>query len=143
MTTALHANTEQAQPRGDTGLDVVTGAFSYSGRAIASALLQSGRRVRTMTGHPGRAPDHSPLEVRPLDFDNPLGLVESLEGATTLYNTYWVRFAHQRVDHDLAVANSPGRRAADRPHQHHPPERRIPLAVFQGQGSGRARIGRD
>jgi NADH dehydrogenase len=33
-------------------------------------------------------------------------LTASLEGVTTLYNTYWVRFAHQRVDHDLAVANS-------------------------------------
>ncbi len=30
----------------------------------------------------------------------------SLEGATTLYNTYWVRFAHRTVDHDRAVANS-------------------------------------
>jgi K+-transporting ATPase ATPase A chain len=30
----------------DTGLDAVTGAFSYSGRAIALALANSGRRVR-------------------------------------------------------------------------------------------------
>ena len=27
---------------GDTGLDVVTGAFSYSGRAIARRLLEEG-----------------------------------------------------------------------------------------------------
>ena len=47
-----------------------------------------------------------PLEVRPLDFDDQLGLVASLEGVTTLYNTYWVRFAHGRIDHELAVANS-------------------------------------
>lgn len=91
---------------GDTGLDVVTGAFSYSGAAIADALLGAGRRVRTVTGHPGRAPGGSPIEPRPLDFDDQLGLTASLEGVTTLYNTYWVRFAHQRVDHDLAVANS-------------------------------------
>jgi uncharacterized protein YbjT (DUF2867 family) len=91
---------------GDTGLDAVTGAFSYSGRAIADALIDSGRRVRTVTAHPGRAPEGSAIEIRPLDFEDPLGLVESLEGATTLYNTYWVRFAHQRVDHELAVANS-------------------------------------
>jgi uncharacterized protein YbjT (DUF2867 family) len=32
--------------------------------------------------------------------------VASLEGVTTLYNTYWVRFAHGRIDHELAVANS-------------------------------------
>jgi uncharacterized protein YbjT (DUF2867 family) len=90
----------------DTGLDAVTGAFSYSGRAIASALLQAGRQVRTLTGHPDRAPQNSPLDVRPLDFEDQLGLVASLRGITTLYNTYWVRFAHGRVDHQLAVANS-------------------------------------
>ena len=90
----------------DTGLDVVTGAFSYSGRAIAAALTETGRRVRTLTGHPGRAPEGSPLEIRPLDFDDQLGLVASLEGVTTLYNTYWVRFAHGLIDHELAVANS-------------------------------------
>lgn len=90
----------------DTGLDAVTGAFSYSGRAIATALTDSGRRVRTLTGHPNRAKGASPIEVRPLDFDDQIGLVASLEGVTTLYNTYWVRFAHQRIDHDLAVENS-------------------------------------
>jgi NADH dehydrogenase len=84
----------------------VTGAFSYSGRSIAAALTDTGRRVRTLTGHPGRAPLDSPLEIRPLDFDDQLGLVASLEGVTTLYNTYWVRFAHAGIDHELAVANS-------------------------------------
>ena len=90
----------------DTGLDVVTGAFSYSGKAIASALVNSGRHVRTLTGHPYRAPDGSEIEVRGLDFDDHIGLVESLERVTTLYNTYWVRFAHNRIDHELAVTNS-------------------------------------
>ena len=41
-----------------------------------------------------------------LDFDDPASLVASLTGATTLYNTYWVRFAYGRVDHALAVENS-------------------------------------
>ena len=90
----------------DTGLDVVTGAFSYSGRAIADQLAACGRQVRTVTGHPERAPRGTAVDVRPLDFDDQLGLVESLQGATTLYNTYWVRFAHGQTDHDLAVANS-------------------------------------
>jgi uncharacterized protein YbjT (DUF2867 family) len=90
----------------DTGLDAVTGAFSYSGKAISSALLSTGRRVRTLTGHPNRATEQSPIDIRPLDFDDQIGLVESLNGVTTLYNTYWVRFAHQRIDHDLAVENS-------------------------------------
>ena len=44
--------------------------------------------------------------MRPLDFDDPPALAASLAGATTLYNTYWVRFAHGPVDHALAVENS-------------------------------------
>jgi NADH dehydrogenase len=44
----------------ETGLDLVTGAFSYSGSAIAKELIASGRRVRTVTGHPERAP-HLPV----------------------------------------------------------------------------------
>jgi NADH dehydrogenase len=44
--------------------------------------------------------------VRGFDFDDQLGLVDSLRDVTTLYNTYWVRFAHRNVDHDTAVSNS-------------------------------------
>jgi len=90
----------------DTGLDVVTGAFSYAGAAIADALTTSGRAVRTLTGHPQRGGVRPGIEARPLDFDDQLGLVASLCGVTTLYNTYWVRFAHRRIDHELAVANA-------------------------------------
>ena len=89
-----------------TDFDVVTGAFSYSGAAIAAELQAAGRRVRTLTGHPGRAPGHGGIEVRPLDFTDPAGLTESLRGAGTLYNTYWVRFAHGGVDHPVAVTRS-------------------------------------
>jgi uncharacterized protein YbjT (DUF2867 family) len=104
MTTTTTA-TETSTIAADTGLDVVTGAFSYSGRAIAAELRRHGRRVRTMTGHPQRADDDG-IDVRPLDFDDLPGLVTSLEGATTLYNTYWVRFARGQIDHDRAVENS-------------------------------------
>ena len=38
----------------DTKLDLVTGAFSYSGSHIAERLLASGRQVRTLTFHPDR-----------------------------------------------------------------------------------------
>lgn len=114
MSAARPAATSRA-PRGDavaqgrdddTGLDVVTGAFSYSGGSIARHLLLAGRRVRTLTGHPERGADRSDIDVRPLDFDHPAKLAASLAGATTLYNTYWVRFAHRGVDHALAVENS-------------------------------------
>ncbi len=86
--------------------DVVTGAFSYSGAAIAAELIDAGRGVRTVTGHPGRAPAGTPIETRPLNFENPAELTRSLRGAHTLYNTYWVRFAHGHVDHAAAVDNS-------------------------------------
>ena len=88
------------------GFDVVTGAFGYSGAAIARGLLAAGRSVRTITGHAGRAPSGTAIEVRPLDFADPAGLTGSLRGAGTLYNTYWVRFARSSVDHQTAVANS-------------------------------------
>lgn len=90
----------------DTGLDVVTGAFSYSGRSIARRLLDNGRRVRTITGHPQPVDVATPIEVRPFDFADLPALVRDLEGATTLYNTYWVRFAHGHTTHALAVENS-------------------------------------
>ena len=89
-----------------TDFDVVTGAFSYSGAVIARELQAAGRRVRTLTGHPGRAPAGTAIEVRPLDFADPGGLAESLRGARTLVNTYWVRFAHGPVSHETAVAQS-------------------------------------
>jgi NADH dehydrogenase len=104
---ALLAQEPTSQPsRSDGGLDAVTGAFSYSGSAIARRLLDSGRRVRTLTGHPERGDGRSDIEVHGLDFDDPAGLATTLRGVSTLYNTYWVRFAHGSVDHALAVDNS-------------------------------------
>ena len=100
---------ERLEPRHevDTGLDVVTGAFSYSGSAIARALVERGRTLRTLTGHPERGRGReAEIEIRPLSFDDPVSLARSLEGATTLYNTYWVRFSHAGTTHGVAVANS-------------------------------------
>src|SRR4051812_23065529 len=98
--------TLDAHARIDTGLDVVTGAFSYSGRAIAQRLLESDRRVRTLTGHPQQADPAAPVDVRPLEFADLPALVRDLEGVTTLYNTYWVRFAHGSTTHTQAIENS-------------------------------------
>ena len=106
MTGSAPAEAVTRQRSGDTGLDVVTGAFSYSGSSLARALLQSGRQVRTLTGHPGRAPSGTAVDVHALDFEDQVGLARSLAGVTTLYNTYWVRFARRAVDHERAVANS-------------------------------------
>ena len=86
--------------------DVVTGAFGYSGAAIARELLAAGHRVRTLTGHPGQAPAGSEIDARPLDFADADGLERDLRGAHTLYNTYWIRFPHGGETHATAVANS-------------------------------------
>jgi NADH dehydrogenase len=88
-------------------LDAVTGAFTYTGASITDELIRRGRRVRTLTGHPDRAPaSGTPLEIRPLDFADKVALRHSLEGVDTLYNTYWVRFAHGSTTFDTAVDNS-------------------------------------
>ena len=91
----------------DPGCDLVTGAFSYSGAAIASRLLASGRRVRTLTSHPERARRLSQVvEAHPYRFDDPRALARSLEGVHTLYNTYWVRFERAGTTFAGAVTNS-------------------------------------
>jgi len=104
--TNIAANPSPGASDFDTGLDVVTGAFSYSGRAIARRLLENGRTVRTLTGHPTHADPTTRIQVRRLDFADVPTLVRNLEGTTTLYNTYWVRFAHGRTDHTHAIENS-------------------------------------
>lgn len=88
-------------------MDVVTGATGYSGKYIARRLLAAGRRVRSLTNHPKRSnPFGEIVEVVPYNFENPDKLRQSLEGASTLYNTYWVRFPHGRHTFEGAVANT-------------------------------------
>ncbi|MBZ5566040.1 MAG: NAD-dependent epimerase/dehydratase family protein [Acidobacteriia bacterium] len=89
------------------GAHVVTGAFSYTGKYIARRLLAFGKTVRTLTSHPHNSNGFAgPIDVRPLDFTKPAELVASLRGATTLYNTYWVRFDRGRVTYARAVENT-------------------------------------
>ena len=88
-------------------LNVVTGAFSYTGNYITRRLLSMGKRVRTLTGRPNREnPFGYQVSASPFNFDNPSQLTKSLQGATTLYNTYWVRFPHGQVTFDKAVENT-------------------------------------
>ncbi len=88
-------------------LDLVTGAFSYSGSHIAERLLARGRLVRTFTFHPDRPhPLHARVQAFPYSFADPPALARALEGVVTLYNTYWVRFNHGATTFTEAVANS-------------------------------------
>lgn len=88
-------------------LQVVTGAFGYSGKYITTRLLAAGCRVRTLTNSTQRQnPFGSKVEVCPFNFDDPSELVESLRGAAVLYNTYWVRFNHRLFTQADAVSNT-------------------------------------
>ena len=92
----------------ETGeLNVVTGAFSFTGKYITRRLLTKGKRVLTLTGHPRRDnPFGDRVSVAPFNFDNPEALAASLRGATVLYNSYWVRFPRGRTTYELAVTNT-------------------------------------
>jgi uncharacterized protein YbjT (DUF2867 family) len=114
---------------------VITGAFSYTGKYTTRLLLERGYAVRTLTNHPPlrqheerqnphfsqnrgevghpvtevakrAAPFRGRVEVFPYNFDRPEELRRSLEGASTLINTYWVRFPRGRTTFDTAVRNS-------------------------------------
>jgi nucleoside-diphosphate-sugar epimerase len=89
-----------------SNVDVVTGAYSYTGRFIAARLLEHGRAIRTLTNHP-RPDDPSSGRIRafPLDFGDAAQLVEAMNGTDTLYNTYWVRAPHGSLTHTVAVEN--------------------------------------
>ncbi len=95
----------------DVPLHVVTGAFGYTGRYIATELLARGKRVRTLTNSLDRGnPFGDTIEIHPIHFNDPAALVESMRGAYALYNTYWVRYDHKKGAADFgyvkAVKNS-------------------------------------
>jgi uncharacterized protein YbjT (DUF2867 family) len=86
---------------------VITGAFSYTGKYATRILLDEGYRVRTLTSHPGRVnPFGERVAVFPYNFERLDELRSSLAGASTLINTYWVRFPRRGVNFETAVRNS-------------------------------------
>jgi uncharacterized protein YbjT (DUF2867 family) len=86
---------------------VVTGAFGYSGKYITARLLAAGRRVRTLTNSRDREnPFGGAVDVHPYNFDHPDALARSLQDASVLVNTYWVRFDHADFTHAEAVRNT-------------------------------------
>ncbi len=98
---------QPVKPVMEPGFDVVTGAFSFTGRAIAQRLIAQERRVRTLTNHPQRpGSEEIKADVAPLQFADRAALVESLRGADVLYNTYWVRFRHGKLSFGDAIANT-------------------------------------
>ena len=85
-------------------INAITGAFGYTGKYVTSRLLAMGREVRTLTGHPNNPnPFGEQVRVYPFNFDNFPELVKSLQGVTTFYNTYWVRFSHGSNTFESAI----------------------------------------
>ncbi|MCP4711088.1 MAG: NAD(P)H-binding protein [Planctomycetes bacterium] len=85
----------------------VTGAFGYSGKYIATRLLDLGHEVITLTNSVDwQNPFGDKVSVYPFDFDRSEMLAESLQGVEVLYNTYWVRFNHKMFTQADAVQNS-------------------------------------
>jgi uncharacterized protein YbjT (DUF2867 family) len=86
---------------------VITGAFSYTGKYVTRLLLSRGYKVRTLTYHREREnPFGSNVQVFPYAFDDPEQLAQTLHGASTLINTYWVRFPRGASTFEIAVQNT-------------------------------------
>lgn len=86
---------------------VITGAFSYTGKYATWILLERGYKIRTLTYHPERQNAFgNRVQVFPYSFENPDRLAEILHGASTLINTYWVRFPHGKATFEGAVRNT-------------------------------------
>lgn len=85
----------------------VTGAFGYSGKYIAKRLLDAGEDVMTLTNSLHKEnPFGEKVRAYPFNWDRPEKLIESLQGVSVLYNTYWVRFNYKDFTHQMAVDNT-------------------------------------
>jgi NADH dehydrogenase len=85
----------------------VTGAFGFTGRALATRLLDAGHEVVTLTRRSGAGDPLQPmLDVRLFDTDRPADLVAALTSVDTLFNTYWLRFPRGGQTFEGAVARS-------------------------------------
>jgi NADH dehydrogenase len=85
----------------------VTGAFGFTGRALAEHLLAGGHDVVTLTRRSGAGdPLASRIAVRSFDTTQPDELASNLAGVDTLFNTFWLRFPRGGSTFDGAVARS-------------------------------------
>ena len=103
-----HSDQESAEvASGSRKTVVITGAFSYTGKYAARILLGRRYRIRTLTHLPEREnPFADNVQAFPYSFEHPERLTEALRGASTLINTYWVRFPHGKSTFDAAVQNT-------------------------------------
>jgi NADH dehydrogenase len=83
--------------------DLVTGAFSFTGRAIADQLLGEGREVVTMVRRPPPAGADPRIRPVPFAFDDPVAMAAAFAGVDTFYNTYWIRFERGGLTFDEII----------------------------------------
>ena len=92
---------------GNGGTVVITGAFSYTGKYATRLLVNRGYGIRTLTYHPERVnPFGDRVQVFSYNFGDPDQLTQTLLGASTLVNTYWVRFPRGTANFESAVQNT-------------------------------------
>ncbi len=83
---------------------VITGAFSFTGAAVAEELIRRGWKIHTLTNR-ARPAEAGEITSSPLKFDLPY-LEERLRGADVFINTYWVRVPWKGVTFQAGVENS-------------------------------------
>ena len=87
--------------------NLITGAFSFSGRFIAEELLKTGEKVETLTGHPkSNYPYFNKITIKQFNFENFEVMVENFRGVDTFYNSYWIRFPYGTTSWRDAILNS-------------------------------------
>lgn len=69
--------------------------------------MSRGYGIRTLTNHPELASSFGDsVQAFPYNFDRPEDLVKTLRGASTLVNTYWVRFPRGKSTFETAIQNT-------------------------------------
>jgi len=87
--------------------NVVTGSFGYIGKYITRKLLEQGEEVSTITTHTDKPnPFGDAVKAFPYNFGKPEELIAILQGTTTLYNTYWIRFEYDKASYRGAIENT-------------------------------------
>ena len=83
---------------------VITGAFSYTGAAVARELVSRRWTVHTLTNRQ-RPPGSEHITAAPLRFET-AHLKREIEGADALLNTYWIRLPWGGQNFGTAVERS-------------------------------------
>ena len=151
-TTTMNATTDSGRPARRPTRDWTSSPAPSATRAGPSPPSWSGRAAGcgpSPATRPRAGQDGTSTSI-PLDFDDLPGMVASMRGATTLYNTYWVRFAHGtrppaggREFEGPVLRRPPGRHPTGGPREHHPSVRRLALSLFPRQGPRRTGPGRN